>query len=165
MFRSLPPLAILLGVAGLIPFFILGLGAVGTDPLKSMAAAEALVGYGAVILAFIGGVHWGFTLGEHDTLATGGPPARFTKARLTLGILPSLIGWAAILLAILLHPVVSLLILAGGYIATLIMEFRAEKRDLLPGDYLALRTVLSGIALCVLIAVMVVRSIGGHVLL
>jgi hypothetical protein len=165
MFRSLPPVAILLGAAGLIPFFILGLGAVGTDVVKSMAASEALAGYGAVILAFLGGVHWGFTLGEHETVATSGTPARYTRARLTLGVLPSLIGWSAILLAILHFAVVSLAILVGGFIATLVMEFRAEKRDLLPGDYLALRTVLTGIASCVVIAVMVVRLIGGHVLL
>jgi hypothetical protein len=165
MFRSLPPVAILLGAGGLIPFFILGLGAVGTDTVRSLAAAEALVGYGAVILAFIGGVHWGFTLGEHDTVATSGAPARYVRARLALGVVPSLVGWTAILLAVLLHPVGSLLILVVGYVVTLVMEFRAEKRDLLPGSYLAMRTVLSAIAVCVMIAVMVVRSIGGHVLM
>jgi hypothetical protein len=47
----------------------------------------------------------------------------------------------------------------------LVMEFRAEKRDLLPGDYLALRTVLTAIVVAILTAVLVVRSIGGHVLL
>jgi hypothetical protein len=164
MFRSLPPLAILLGAAGLIPFLVLGLGAVGADPVRSLYAAEGLVGYGAVIMAFLGGVHWGFTLGEHDTLA-GGVPVRLVRARLALGVVPSLVGWAAILCGIIGHPVVSLIILIAGFIAILVMEFRAEKRDLLPGDYLALRTVLTGIVVAVLTAVLVIRLIGGHVLL
>jgi len=164
MFRSLPPLAILLGAAGLIPFMVLGLGAVGADPMRALAAAEGLVGYGAVIMAFLGGVHWGFTLGEHDTLA-GGVPARLSRARLVLGVVPSLIGWAAILCAIIGYPALSLAILIAGFIGILVMEFRAEKRDLLPGDYLALRTVLTAIVVAVLTAVLVVRLIGGHVLL
>jgi hypothetical protein len=164
MFRSLPPLAILLGAAGLIPFMVLGLGAVGADPVRALAAAEGLVGYGGVILAFLGGVHWGFTLGEHNTL-TGGTPARLVRARLSLGVLPSLVGWAAILAGIVGYQVLALLILIGAYIATLVMEFRAEKRDLLPGDYLALRTVLTAITVAVLTSVLVIRAIGGHVLL
>jgi hypothetical protein len=143
---------------------ILGLGSVGADDVRSLYAAEGLVGYGAVIIAFLGGVHWGFTLGEHDTL-TGGVPARLARARLVLGVIPSLIGWAAILCGVVGRPVVSLLILIAGFIAVLVMEFRAEKRDLLPGDYLALRTVLTAIVVAILTAVLVVRSIGGHVLL
>jgi len=164
MFRSLPPLAILLGAAGLIPFLALGLGSVGADPVRSLAAAEALVGYGAVILAFLGGVHWGFTLGEHDA-AVGNAPARLARARLGLGVVPSLIGWAAILCGVVGHPVISLLILIAGFIGMLMMEFRAEKRDLLPGDYLLLRAALTVVTVLVLAAVLVVRSIGGHVLL
>jgi len=164
MFRSLPPLAILLGLAGLIPFLALGLGSVGADPVRALEAAEGLVGYGAVILAFLGGVHWGFTLGEHNSL-TGGTPVRLVRARLALGVLPSLIGWSAILCGIIGYPAISLLLLISGFIGTLVMEFRAEKLDLLPGDYLALRTVLSAITVLVLIAVLVVRAIGLHVLL
>jgi hypothetical protein len=115
-------------------------------------------------MAFLGGVHWGFTLGEHDTL-TGGVPARLVRARLVLGIVPSVIGWGAISFGIVGQPVISLLLLIGGFIAILVMEFRAEKRDLLPGDYLALRTVLTAIVVAILTAVLVIRSIGGHVLL
>jgi len=63
------------------------------------------------------------------------------------------------------HPVISLLILIAGFIGMLMMEFRAEKRDLLPGDYLLLRAALTVVTVLVLAAVLVVRSIGGHVLL
>jgi hypothetical protein len=116
------------------------------------------VGYGAVILAFLGGVHWGFTLGE-----TG--DARAVRARLALGVLPSLIGFVAIFCAIGSHPIISLMILIGGFIGTLVMEMRAQKQDLMPSGYLVLRMALTGIVVLILAAVLVVRAIGGHVLL
>jgi len=158
MLRHLPPVAILLGAAGLVPFMVLGLGAVGANADRSFGAAEALGGYGAVILAFVGGVHWGFTLGE------AGEP-RAARARLGLGVIPSLVGWAAIVCGIIGQPVLSLIVLIGGFIGTLILEFRAQKRDLMPSGYLALRVALTGVVVAILTAVLVIRVIGGHVLL
>jgi hypothetical protein len=158
MIRHLPPLAIVLGAAGLIPFMVLGLTAVGANPVGSLAAAEELVGYGAVILAFLGGVHWGFTLGE-----TG--ESKAVRARLGLGVLPSLVGFIAIFLAIGIHPILSLVVLIAGFVGTLVMEFRAQKQDLMPSGYLALRAALTAIVVLILATVLVVRAIGGHVLL
>jgi hypothetical protein len=158
MIRHLPPIAIVLGAAGLIPFMVLGLSSVGANPANALAAAEELVGYGAVILAFLGGVHWGFTLGE-----TG--DAHAVRARLGLGVLPSLIGFVAIFVGIGGHPIISLTILIAGFIGTLVMEMRAQKQDLMPGGYLVLRMALTAIVVLVLAAVLVVRAIGGHVLL
>jgi hypothetical protein len=158
MWRNLPPIAIALGAAGLVPFMLLGLGAVGANADRSFGAAEALVGYGAVILAFLGGVHWGFTLSE-----TGDQTA--VRARLALGVVPSLVGWLAILCGIVGLPVSSIIVLIAGFIGTLVMEFHAQKRDLLPAGYLALRTVLTCVVVPILAAVLVIRMIGGHVLL
>jgi hypothetical protein len=126
--------------------------------VQSLVAAEELAGYGAVVLGFLGGVHWGFTLSEPDE-------AKSVRTRLGLGVLPSLIGWLAIFFAVGLHPALSLLILIGGFVGTLVMEFRAQKLELMPSGYLALRTILTGVAVLILAAVLVVRSIGGHVLL
>jgi hypothetical protein len=158
MIRHLPPLAVVLGAAGLIPFMVLGLGAVSANPVNSLAAAEQLVGYGAVILAFLGGVHWGFTLGE-----TGDGKA--ARARLALGVVPSLIGFIAIFLAIGVHPVLSLIVLIAGFIGTLVVEIRAQSRDLMPSGYLALRMALTALVVLILATVLVIRAIGGHVLL
>jgi hypothetical protein len=158
MIRHLPPLAIVLGAAGLIPFMLLGLWSVSADPVGSLAAAEELVGYGAVILAFLGGVHWGFTLGEAGD-------GRAVRARLGLGVLPSLVGFIAIFCAIGGHPILSLIVLIAGYIGTLVLELRAQKRDLMPSGYLALRMALTAIVVLILATVLVVRTIGGHVLL
>ena len=53
--------ATLLAVAGLIPFVALA-AVVLLDPLDSPAAIQVLVCYGAVILAFLGGVQGGVSL-------------------------------------------------------------------------------------------------------
>ena len=157
-FRSLPPVAIVLGVAGIIPFALLGIGAVGASPASSLAATRALVGYGAVILAFLGGVHWGFALGEEH----GAPGER---ARLVLGVVPSLVGWIAILCGIVARPVLGLAILIAAFIATVIVESRAQRADLLPSGYMAMRWALSVAVVALLTTVLVLRLAGAHVLL
>jgi hypothetical protein len=158
MIPTLPPLAIILGVAGIIPFALLGIGAVGASPDSSLTAVRGLVGYGAVILAFLGGVHWGFTLGEPGD-------GRAVRARLTLGVLPALIGWLALFTSIVARPVLSLAILIAGLIATVVIESRAQKRDLMPGGYMALRWGISVVVVAILTTVLVLRLVGGHVLL
>ena len=60
LFRSLPTAAVILGLAGLLPFLAFGVASVGQDPQKAFLAAQGLIGYGGVILGFLGGVHWGF---------------------------------------------------------------------------------------------------------
>ncbi len=158
MFRTLPPLAVVLGVMGIVPFALLGIGAVGASPDSSLSAARALVGYGAVILAFLGGVHWGFALEEEQG-------AQAERARLVLGVAPSLIGWAAIVCSIVSRPVLSLAILVAGFIATVVVEARAQRRDLVPGGYMAMRWAISVVVIALLTTVLVLRTVGAHVLL
>jgi hypothetical protein len=158
MFRALPPVAVMLGIAGLIPFVFQGIGAVGASPERSLAAVHGLIGYGAVILAFLGGVHWGFTLGEEGD-------AKAVRARLGLGVLPALVGWLAILAGIVAAPPISLTILIAGFLGTVFVETRAQQRDLMPSGYLALRWALSFIVVVILSAVLGARLIGAHVLL
>jgi hypothetical protein len=158
MFRALPPLAVALAIAGVIPFALLGIGSVGASPDSSLAAVRSLVGYGAVILAFLGGVHWGFAL------ETEGDD-RATRTRLTLGVLPSLIGWSALFCSIVSRPVLGLAILIAGFIAVVVVESRAQKRDLVPSGYMALRWVISVVVVALLTTVMVLRLVGARVLL
>jgi hypothetical protein len=158
MFRPLPPTAVILGLAGLIPFAILGLAAVGGGVDSSFKAAIGLVAYSAIILAFLGGVHWGFTLNEEGDGET-------VRTRLGLAVIPTLVGLAAILCGVFNYPVLGLGLMVAGFIGLLVAEFRAQAHDIMPSGYLAMRTVLSVIVVAILVAVMVVRSIGGHVLM
>ncbi len=158
MQKPLPKLAIFLGIAGIIPFAFFGILSVGQSPVSALAAARGLVGYGAVILAFLGGVHWGFTLDEPEL-------ARFVRIRLTLGVVPALIGWAAILASLVAEAGLGLAILIAGFVATVVIEWRGHKLGLVPGGYMLLRWGISIVVIAILTAVLVVRLIGGHVLM
>jgi hypothetical protein len=163
----MPLLAIVLGVAGLVPFIVCGLGAVSADPGTSARMMIALVGYGAVILSFLGGVHWGFGLSGAATAppppltATAGRFVTAERARLVLGVLPSLVGWAALLLMILQLEWVALLLLIVGFIATVVVEHHAWRRGLVPpGGYIWLRWGLTVVVVAMLVTPLTLRLLG-----
>jgi hypothetical protein len=165
--RSLPAAAIGLGIAGLIPFIGLGIGA---QAMRDVARAQlyllALVGYGAVTLAFVGAVHWGFVLQEPATEAVWAPapPARREgSGRLALGVLPAVIGWAAVVVMLFGIPAVSLAILIVGFIATVTTEAQLARRGLMPPGYMALRWGLSIVVVVVLVTVLALRLIGARI--
>lgn len=120
-----------LGLAGLLPFLagagLLWWAAPGWRPL----AGTALVAYGALIASFLGGIHWGLVM-RGSSLRT---------AHLAWGVLPSLVGWAALLLA----PATGLVLLAG-----LLACCYAVDRRLYPAAgaaaWLGLRLQLSAVA-------------------
>ena len=152
MKSRLPLLALVLGLAGLLPFLLCGLLAVGQDGDR---AAFALVGYGAVILAFLGGVHWGFALRE--------PAAGGERARLTLGVVPSLVGWLALLLTMAVNAAAGMGLLLVGFLGVTLVESRATAAGLLPPSYMRLRYGLSGAVAAVLVLVLLMRLFGIHV--
>lgn len=160
MTRPLPTIAILLGLAGLLPFAGCGLGALSPDVALAERSLLALVAYGAVILAFLGGVHWGFALE-----GSGTPTVRVQRLRFGLGVLPSLLGWAALLLAFVGLPLVALLLLMAGVIGTTVTEARAARQGLMPRSYMRLRWALSAGVLVCLAGVCLVRVLGGRIVL
>lgn len=81
-------MAWVLGLAGLIPFVCLAALQWVSPPGWRMLAASALLGYGSLIVSFLGGIHWGLAMRESPV------PAR----RLLWGVTPSLLGWLALLL-------------------------------------------------------------------
>ncbi|WP_370279298.1 DUF3429 domain-containing protein [Pontibacterium sp.] len=75
-----------LGYAGLIPFIALTAGVAIPDQPYSL---PAFLAYSAVILSFLGGIHWGVLMQEGNN--------NVTRA-LCICMLPSLAAWAALLL-------------------------------------------------------------------
>ncbi|WP_206935358.1 DUF3429 domain-containing protein [Roseococcus thiosulfatophilus] len=135
-----------LGLSGLLPFIAAALAVLLAPDYWGGFARGALIAYGAVILSFLGAVHWGLAL-----RAPAGE-AWATPARLVLGVVPSLIGWAAMLL----FEAPSLLLLAAGILATAGVEQWAASRGLVPRFYMRLRWVLSvGAASCLLLPFLV----------
>ncbi len=160
MTRPLPPFAIVLGAAGLLPFLVCSLGALSLSSDGSTRSLLALVAYGATILAFLGGVHWGFALDGSDM-----PSERVQRARFGLGVLPSLIGWAALLITFIGLPTTGLLVLTAGFIATTVVEAQAARRGLMPQHYMWLRWALSIVVVVCLVSVLLIRAFGGRVVL
>jgi hypothetical protein len=88
MTAALSPVALRLGYAGLLPF-VLGAALVWVvRPDAHPYATLALSAYAATIVAFLGGIHWGFGLRE------AAPPASL----FVWGIVPSLVAWAAVMM-------------------------------------------------------------------
>ena len=81
-------LATRLGLAGLLPF-VAGAALVWVvRPEANPFVAQALAAYAALILSFLGGIHWGLAM-----RAPAPPPAL-----LAWGVVPSLVAWPALLM-------------------------------------------------------------------
>jgi len=167
MHARLPPTAVALGVAGLIPFIGLGIATLTTaSPVVADRYLYALVGYGAVMLAFLGGVHWGFVLHPAALPEQMSPDERRDATRLGLGVVPSLIAWAALLMPAFAIPEVGLAVLIAGFLAVVIGEQHMRRRGLLmPSGYMMLRWALSIIVIVVLVTVLALRLIGAKITL
>ena len=78
-----------LGFCGLIPFMSLAAVLWVARPDDWPLASMALLGYGATISSFLGAIHWGLVMREG--------PAQ-PASSLLWGVVPSLLGWVALLL-------------------------------------------------------------------
>lgn len=128
----------LLGALGLIPFY--GLALLAWYDGGQHWALRAEIGYAAVILAFLGAVHWGRALSTFDE--------RNHIGTLLFGVMPALLGWTAVLLPVEF----SLPMLAAG----LVFVWGTEQMvfvDILPTWYRGLRHWLTaGATLALLLA-------------
>jgi hypothetical protein len=100
------PLALRLGYAGLLPF-VLGaalIWIVRADVLPYVSAL--LAGYAAVIVSFLGGVHWGFAFRQPT------PP----NALVAWGVVPSLVAWVGVVMPAYAGLVVLGLMLVACYL-------------------------------------------------
>ena len=125
------PEAWALGLAGLLPFV---LGAVGVwfFPFEwSDLAATALLTYAAVIVSFLGGIHWGLAMRQ----------ARAPRGWLIWGVLPSLLAWAGLLL----NSAWGLLLMAASLILCYVVDAQIY-RPLQLGAWLILRGMLTFVA-------------------
>lgn len=125
--HRIPDPARILGFAGLVPFWAAMVVAWGV-PAWSGAALAAQLLYGALILSFLGGVHWGDALMAPDW------------PRLGWSVTPCLIGWAS--LAFDPGPGAATQTLA--FVACLIMDLRRVTSGHLPPWYGKLRLWLTG---------------------
>jgi hypothetical protein len=158
MFRKPFLVAVLLTVAGLIPFLLVG-AVVLLDPLDTPIAIQVLISYGAVILSFVGAVHWGFALRDtaHPLPDTVLSPAMlgYERQLLLFGVVPALIGWVALLAMIhFAAPALAVFLLLIGFFLTIVAETIGKGRNVVAGNYLLLRWAVSVIVLLILLLVL-----------
>lgn len=138
---ALPRHVAWLGYGGLLPFIALAALA-GGDPHHRLAWSDALAGYGAVILSFIGALHWGVAMS-----APGLDPARRRRA-FVWSVVPALLAWPATLLAGSLAPLILLL----GFVLHIVQDKMLAEPAGLPVWYLPLRWRLTVVACICLLA-------------
>ena len=135
--QPLPRLAAQLGYAGLVPF-VLGaaLAWLPLGPLPLVSPHWPLLAYGAVILSFMGAIHWGLAM-HSGRLTTA------TRNQLLLSVVPSLIGWVALALP----PIAGYPVLGMGFLLMLFGDVKAVAYGQAPEWYPGLRGPLTFVAL------------------
>lgn len=129
-----PQLAWLLGLAGLIPFISGALGIWITPLGWRPFVLEALLDYAAVILAFMGAIHWGLAMrAEQDDLRA--------QLQLGLSVIPPLVGWATISFGLPVALAIPLFVLA--FVGLYLADLRAVRLGLAPIWYRPLRKLLT----------------------
>ena len=122
-------LAKLIGFGGLIPFIgcaaLMYVGNTGASNIALFASAV----YGAVILSFVGAVHWGLTISEDRS------PYWYVWS-----IIPAIMGWLAI---VFLDIKISLLALTVAFTLAWSVDRQASLHGLIPSWYMRLRHILT----------------------
>lgn len=138
--NSVPRIPLLLGLGGLVPFAGLSAALVAGLDLPLFEDADsmrvALVGYGVVILSFLGGVRWGLAITQTE--------AGNAKANrdFIVAVIPALLGWFAWFQA---SPA-DLWWLAVAHIVLGLLDYGLACRIIVPEWYGKLRLALAGIA-------------------
>ena len=130
----------LLGFGGLLPFVLLAAATIMGLHTPFAPAHALLVGYGAVILSFVGALHWGTQLSSLQPSA----------ARFIWSIVPALIGWVALMLP----AKAGALCLIGGLVSCWVYDMRLISKKEWPSFMGALRTILTAIA-CLSLSVII----------
>ena len=133
----LPVLAAQLGYAGLIPFVALSLGMwVLPDAYQGQVSA-ALLAYAAIILSFMGAVHWGLAIAGEEV----------DNWQLGISIIPPLVAW----FASFAPPMINYSILIVAFAGLCVFDGRMVKAGKAPAWYPKLRTPLTAVVVASLI--------------
>jgi hypothetical protein len=147
--KRIPTAALILGWMGVLPFAALALFGIFGAPGLGDIATCALIGYGAIILSFMGGAQWGATMMRRPT-----PEPAASWLGYGVSVLPALLGWAALALpapaALGVFPV--------GFGLLLIYDLASARRGDTPAWYPRLRAPLT----ITVIACLTAALLAGH---
>jgi hypothetical protein len=135
----------ILGYAGLIPFVIFSIASWISLPVVDDAVV-ILIAYAAVILTFIGAVHWGVVMSNNDDQHS---------MHLLASVVPSLVAWIALLI-----PVIpALIVLLLGFIIHILYDWSMHKKLVFPEWYLPMRVRLTSVVSICLVASIIATGI------
>ena len=129
-------IARVLGYGGALPFLCGAIAASQQMAVLGLAPAHLLLSYGAVILSFLGGLHWGRVITSPN--ANGSSDSTW----LIWSVCPALLGW----LALLLPVKVGAMVLSPCYLAALQIDQKLFRDQIWPAWMRPLRLHLSLIA-------------------
>lgn len=136
----IPLSALIPGLLGLLPFWVLALATVIDTGFEPALALVALIMYGAVILSFVGALWWG--------MAIHAPAGSQRNTMFIWSVAPALIGWFATLAT---TDVGLRMLMAGLALQWLLDSLLLRKSpSLMPAWVFRLRTMLTGGALSAL---------------
>lgn len=136
----IPPIVKWLGYGGLLPFVALAVAAWvnGSNSLWR----NALLAYGAVILSFVGALHWGFAM------SLSGISAKQKTFSFVWSVVPALMAW----LALLMTSKYAIAMLVAGFLTHFWQDRRLVQVANLPVWYLPLRMRLTLVACIALLS-------------
>lgn len=129
---------------GAVPFVVMALAIVLSPGFAAahLGGEAAFIGYGAVILSFMGGVRWGAAL-----QSTSGS----RSAHMILSVAPSLAAWLALLIV---RPW-SLILLLAAFVVQAIWDVSSARKGFLPGWFGQLRLTITAIVVGSILLVLV----------
>ena len=144
-----PPAVVYLGYGGLLPFVCLA-AAVHLLPHHTILLGRALLGYGAVILSFVGALHWGFAMTLQSLSVKDRLRAYFWS------VVPALLAWISLVIG---SAAVSVALLVAGFLLNYWHDVCISRVTELAGWYLPLRLRLTSVACLCLLALSVAPGI------
>lgn len=135
-----------LGYAGAIPFIGCALAGWQDITVAGLPADRLLLGYGAVILSFLGGLHWG-----RIASAPADRPPPSAPLWLVWSVIPSLVGWAALFMPAKPGAV----FLSACFLLALLLDLKLIREQIWRAWMFSLRFHLTLAALAGLISMMV----------
>ena len=133
--NRIPAGALYLGLAGVLPFWLVAvLSWSHSDPVSNPQAAAVTIAYGAIILSFLGGIRWG----------PGNCTRQDKRSHLDVDI-ELFAGGAAGFASMFLPPIVALAVLISGFLLQALWDVVTADAGRLPQWFATLRMMLTAL--------------------
>jgi hypothetical protein len=135
----------LLSLAGLVPFAFAAISAHFETWLPRAQSINVAVVYGAVILSFLGGIHWGYAV-----MLAQANRAKDATILFFIAVLPALAAWSSLLLTQLRD---ALWLLLAWFVVMLFVDWQLSRRGLVPQWFIGIRAIVTVVVVAAMLAI------------